>query len=720
LADEAPQTSRLETLDDVVAQVMDRQGVVRLTGLRGAARGVVAAQLVQAHGERPVLALVPTAKAGDAFLDDLRAALGEAAHGGRVRPFPRHDTQPYERFSPQPFLVAQRMDVLYRWLASPKPEDGAAAMREPAPVVVAPWTALALRVPPREAVRARSVHLEVGQTLDRDALIEVLVAAGYQRMPLVEEPGELAVRGHILDLFPPQRERPLRVELLGDEVESIREFDPASQRSQQTLLYAVAPPPRELLLNRSFLIECSEALRELAASQKVAARAVDELVDALLRGHVPPGAEALAPLLQPGLETVFDFLPDDTLIIVDDPEAGRARLLRYAQEMLENFDVAVESGRVVSPPDALALPADDLVRAVRERRPVQLERLEVEDGSSRVQRYTLRTSGHDELRRALVRSRSGHVPLGPLVSRLERWRRERWRTVLSCGSLSQAERLRHLLSEHGIEARSATEPRPAWRWSGTGRVEVRVATLSEGFALPIEKLVVVTEEEIFGPRQKRRRRARWPEGMAVESLGHLRTGDYLVHADHGIGIYRGLVKLELRRVEGEFLRIQYADDARLFVPVHRLNLIQRYAGSDGHAPRIDRLGGQTWERAKRGIEKSLRNMAQELLAVHAARKLAPGFAFSPRDALLEEFEATFPYEETPDQLAAIDDTLADLQRPKAMDRLVCGDVGYGKTEVAVRSAFRAVMDGKQVAVLVPTTILCQQHARGSQTGSSTS
>jgi len=199
----------------------------------------------------------------------LRAALGEPEEGGRVREFPRHDTQPYERFSPQPFLVAQRMDVLYRWLASPKPGNGAAAMREPAPVVVAPWTALALRVPPRETVRARSVHLEVGQTLDRDALVEVLVAAGYQRMPLVEEPGELAVRGHILDLFPPQRERPLRVELLGDEVESIREFDPASQRSQQTLLYAVAPPPRELLLSRSYVIERSEALRELAASQKV-------------------------------------------------------------------------------------------------------------------------------------------------------------------------------------------------------------------------------------------------------------------------------------------------------------------------------------------------------------------------------------------------------------------------------------------------------------------
>jgi transcription-repair coupling factor (superfamily II helicase) len=346
---------------------------------------------------------------------------------------------------------------------------------------------------------------------------------------------------------------------------------------------------------------------------------------------------------------------------------------------------------------------------VRARRPVRLERLAVEDRAARAEHFEVRTRGHDELRRALARARSSDTPLAPLVDAITRWQGLKWRIVLACGTLSHAERLRHLLAEHGIKTRGVTDPRPVWRWSGPGAVEVRTAHLSEGFELPMGKLAVVAEEEIFGPREKRRTRSSWPEGAAVESLAHLGTGDYLVHRDHGIGIYRGLVELEVRGVECEFLRIQYADDARLFVPVHRLNLVQRYAGSDGHTPRIDKLGGQTWEKAKRGIKKSLRSMAQELLSVHAAREMAPGFRFSPRDALLEEFEATFPFEETPDQLGAIEDTLADLQREKAMDRLVCGDVGYGKTEIAVRAAFRAVMDGKQVAVLVPTTILCQQH-----------
>ena len=290
------------------------------------------------------------------------------------------------------------------------------------------------------------------------------------------------------------------------------------------------------------------------------------------------------------------------------------------------------------------------------------------------------------------------------------WRAEHVSVSLCAASLSGAERLRTLLTEYGMPARIAHEPRPVWRWSGPGRLEVRTAALSEGFLLPIEKLAVVTEEEIFGPREKRRRHsAEWHGGSGLDGLEKLSPGDPLVHVAHGIGIYKGLVNLALRGVDSEFLRLEYDGGDRLFVPVHRLNLVQRYGGADGSIPRIDRLGGSTWERAKASARKSIVDMAQELLTLHAARELASGHAFAPRDRHLEEFEATFPFEETPDQLAAIEDVLADLQRPKPSDRLICGDVGYGKTEVAIRAAFRVVMDGKQVAVLVPTTVLCQQH-----------
>ncbi len=696
-------------LAKAAARALARSGPLRLTGLRGAARAAMAAELVRAHGERPLLVLVPGAKRADAFAEDLRAALGEVPERGRVRMFPRHDTQPYERFSPQPFVVAQRMEVLYRWLGSAPHRERAPRAADPAPVVVAPWTALALRVPAREWVRARSVHLEVGQRVDRDALVATLVAAGYARQPLVEERGEIAVRGGIVDLFPPQRSHPLRVELLGDEVESIREFDAASQRSQEQLGSCVAPPPRELLLDRALLIERSAAIRALAAEQGVAPRSVDALLDGLLRGNLPPGAEALAPLLQPGLETVLDFLPQDTLVAVDDLAAGRERLTRYALEAREHFEVARASGRPVAPPGELLLAPEELEDRVRARAPVLFEGLDVADALDEPDRIHLQARPPDELVRELARARTGEAALAPLVDQIAAWRAERWRIVLCAASLSGAERLRTLLADYGVAAQTANDPRPIWRWSRPGRVEVRATRLSEGFAFAADGLAVVTEEEIFGPRQRRRIRAAWPAGAAVETIGQLQPGDHVVHAQHGIGTYRGLVPLELRGVAGEFLRLEYAGGDRLFVPVDRLNLIQSYAGSDGHVPRIDRLGGSTWERAKRGVKASLRSMAVELLAVHAARELAPGFAFSPRDRLFEEFEASFAWEETPDQLAVIEEMLSDMQRPKPMDRLVCGDVGYGKTEVAVRAAFRAAMDGKQVAVLVPTTILCQQH-----------
>ncbi|MCC6640937.1 MAG: transcription-repair coupling factor [Deltaproteobacteria bacterium] len=698
----------IRDLAEVAARVCARSGTVRLTGLRGSARAAVVSELIRAHADRAVVCLVPTSKSGDALLDDLRSMLGEAG-AERLRAFPRHDTPPFDRFSPQPFVLAQRMDVLYRLLVAAGPRESVAA-RKPAPIVVAPWTALATRVPSREVVRARSVELTVGQSVDRDALAETLIAAGYTRMSLVEERGELSVRGGILDVFPPQRSRPVRIELLGDEVESIREFDAASQRSQERLASVVCAPPRELLFDRETVIERSDAIRALGEAERIPPRHVDETIDALLRGSIPPGAEALAPLLQPGLETFLDFLPDDALVVIDDDAAGRERLVRYAAEAFGSHDVARAGGRLACAPDQVLVSPEALAADVAARRPVHLERLDVAEGAGAAERYNVRAYGHDALRRELVKARTSEQALGPLVDRLAEWVAQRWRVTLAAPVLSGAERLRELLATYEVPAHLAIDARPVARWSAPGRIEVRVATVSEGFSLPIERLAVVTEEEIFGPRERHRAaRLSLMESAAIEGLGQLAPGDPLVHAEHGIGIYRGLVPLELGGASGEFLRLEYEGGDRLFVPVHRLNLVQRYVGADGHAPRLDRLGGSTWEKAKRSVRRSIRDMAKELLALHAARELAEGHAYAPRDRHLEEFEAAFPHEETPDQLAAIEDVLADLQRPRPMDRLVCGDVGYGKTEVAVRAAFRVVMEGRQVAVLVPTTILAQQH-----------
>jgi len=691
-------------------QLTLRDGSVRLTGLRGAARALVAAELIRAHGNRPVLILATSAKQCDSLLDDLTSVLGDRKEDTRLRSFPRHDTLPYDRFSPQPFVVAQRMEVLYRWLAvaagraDVDPDSPLAP-----PIVVSDWTALALRVPARDALRTHTRELLVGEEVDRDELVAGLVAAGYSRMPLVEEPGELAVRGGILDLFPPHARQPLRVEFFGDEIDSIREFDAASQRSQAKRVHAVAPPPRELLFDRQRVVERSDDLRLLGEELGTSPAEVASTIDALLRGHAPPGVEALAPYLQPSQEAVLEYLPDDTLIILDDPEAGHERLTQYYAEAESSHAAALDAGRLVAPVDELLCAPDAIDEAVRARRPVALERLDVVDLEDDAERIHVETSDHEAMRRELARTRTHEQALAPLADRLADWVLENWRVVITVSALSAAERLVDLLSQYGIESNIASEPRECWHWSLPGRVEVRVTSLTAGVALPIQQFAVVTEEEIFGKREKRRKRASWKEGQAVEGLSQLEPGDHLVHQDHGIGLYRGLMLVAAGGMENELLCVEYAGGDRLFLPVHRLNLIGRYGAFEGVAPKLDRLGGESWQKAKQRVKKSLRNMAQELLSMHAARELAPGFAYAARDAYFEEFEGAFPFEETPDQAGAIEDVLADMQKPRPMDRLVCGDVGYGKTEVAIRAAFRAAMDGKQVAVLTPTTILCQQH-----------
>ncbi|MCB9723927.1 MAG: transcription-repair coupling factor [Spirochaetaceae bacterium] len=685
----------------------------RLTGLRGAAGRVAAAHLIRAWGERPVLYVTPHSRAADDAIEALRGLLGEREDRSRLRAFPRHDTLPFDRFSPQPFVVAQRMEVLHRLDEHARRGEAKAGTPsevtpEPPPIVVAPRSALSLRVPSRELLRATTERLHVGQPVDRDALVARLVARGYQRMALVEEPGEVAVRGDIVDVFPPQLAAPLRLELWGDEIDSIRSFDPASQRSQEKCQAALLPPPRELVFDRDTIIERSPALRARAEAEGLAPGVVDPLVDSLLRGSVPPGAESLAPLIQPGLECFFDYVGDDVLVLLEEPDEGSARFEQVFAEIESNLEAATGE-RLTVPLEDLLLAPEALVQAIEARAPIRLERVDFVASADEAGRHVVDTRTQEELRRELVASRSHERALAPLVDRVRGWLADRWRVVVACTALSSAERLRHLLGEYGLESQLATDPRPVWHWSLPGRLEVRVTPLHEGFVWPEQGLAVVTDEEIFGLRERRKSRTGWREGQKLEGIASLAPGDFLVHADHGIGIYRGLIELAAGGRQSELLAIEYLGGDKLFLPVDRLSKVQRYGAADGVQPRIDKLGGETWQKTKGRVKSSLRNMAGELLSMHAARELAPGYAFSERDAPLEEFEAAFPYEETPDQMAAIDDVLADMHEGKPMDRLVCGDVGYGKTEVAIRAAFRAALDGKQVVVLTPTTVLCQQH-----------
>ena len=666
----------------------------------------MATELIRAHPNQATLILAPSAKRCDALLEDLQATLGSEIANERLCAFPRHDTLPYDRFSPQPFLITARTHVLYRWLECSSQEGNPSL---PAPIVVADWTALSNRVPSRKTFE-RHVHaLRIGQTLNRESWLKEIHEAGYQRMPLVEEKGEVAVRGGIVDFFPPHSHHPLRVEFFGDEIDSIREFDPASQRSLKKRDQATLIPAREILLGRSQVVESEGSLRELAQTCQADPEETTSLIDSLLRGDLPPGIEALTPILCPNMEDVLDYLPPEALVILDDPSAGMDRLDRYHDEAQASHAAALASRRLICPPDQLLATPDAIESALTQRRSLSLERIDVLDAEDATEPIPILTKNHDELRRALNAARTHEQALAPLADQLADWILNEWRINITVTVLSAAERLRDLLDQYGIEANTVTDQRPSWNWARPGKVEIRVTPMAEGFSLPMQKLAVITEEEIFGQRKKKRSRRGWKDGTALEGLSQLQPGDHLVHREHGIGLYRGLQLVQAGREDNELLCIEYAGEDKLFLPVHRLALVQRYGAFEGIAPKLDRLGGESWERARDRVKKSLRNMAGELLAMHAARELAEGYAFSPRDAYFEEFEGAFPFEETPDQAAAIEDVLADMQNQRPMDRIVCGDVGYGKTEVAIRAALRAALDGKQVAILTPTTILCEQH-----------
>jgi transcription-repair coupling factor (superfamily II helicase) len=662
----------------------------RLAGLKGAARAFFLACCLT-RVPRPTLCVLASTQEAEAFADDLRFFLGpEEDTARRVLLYPAWDVPACEGLSPSNEVLATQIEGLYQLLAAATP------------VLVTSVDALAQKVMPREDFIEATLRITAGQQISLSALVDHLVQWGYRRVPLVEEKGEVSVRGGIVDFFPPLATHPLRVEFFGDTVESIRSFDPSSQRSLASVEEVTVLPMRFFSLAR--LQAARRAVEEAMAESAVSRREMQRIAENMRSGLSFPGVEFLLPYLYPSLESLGDYLPPDTVVWMIEPAVAEAALEDFWQRLHTPTAAVASAERFVTPPERLYLDPQGVWTPLTPRARVHVEGLE-NAGADCVVSSSLHTA-----LKPIPHGKGGEHGLAPLVERIRLWQDEHVRVFLAVSSPLQASHLQNLLLGHGLRLPIVTAAPDVWQDRPLPGPVIVVGPLSHGFALPVDRLVLLSEEDIFGERRHRRRTRPRPVADYLTGLGQLKPGDYVVHVDHGVGIYQGLRHLSVAGTEGDYLHLEYAGGDRLYLPVERINLVQKYTGADGRAPALDRLGSHNWERVKRKTKESILAMARELLEIHAVRQSTERPPFAPLNEAYEEFVARFPFEETAGQQTAIADVLEDMHGTKPMDRLVCGDVGYGKTEVALRAAFLAVESGRQVAVLVPTTVLAQQHA----------
>ncbi|GAB6877701.1 transcription-repair coupling factor [Thermaerobacter litoralis] len=665
-------------------------------GLSGPAAASLLTALAAATG-RTLFVLTADQGAADALAADLRAWVP----ADRVAVFPAVEVLPFEVLAASPELLALRVQALARLRRGPC-------------LVVAPVAAVARRLPHPERWARGLCELEPGQVMDRDALLARLVAAGYRRAEQVDRPGEMAVRGGIVDVYPPAGD-PVRIEFFGDEIDSLRRFDPGTQRSTEALRHVELVPARELVLDDAdwqrglaALAEELETLREQTRHRRggTARQLLERLEQDLARLEAERPidlAEHYLPFFEPEMATLLDYAPGPALAVWVEPRSLEEAVADRERQWQERQADLLARGEILPAQAALYLDEPALWRALATRPVLYLSLL-------------ARTPGQGPEPRQVYGVTARPAPMfhgqwDLFEEEVRTWQRQQYRVLLVAGDGDRASRLHGALREGEVAARQVD----GLTLPGAGEVLVAPASLSEGFEVPALRWVVLTEREVLGRRVARRRSpttgADRAETQALERLVDLKPGDYVVHVHHGIGRFLGLRTMEIQGVHRDYLTLQYAGGDRLYVPTDQIELVQKYVGAEGHQPRLAKLGSGEWNKVKQRVKESVREMAGELLALYAARQSVRGHAFSPDTPWQRQFEDAFPYQETPDQLEAIAAIKADMERPVPMDRLLVGDVGFGKTEVAMRAAFKAVQDGKQVAVLVPTTVLAYQHER---------
>ncbi|MDH3514898.1 MAG: transcription-repair coupling factor, partial [Gammaproteobacteria bacterium] len=630
-------------------------------GLAGSGRGLAIASAAGTH-PGPLLIVTASSFSAQRLEDEIRFY----APGLPLLLFPDWECLPYDVFSPHQDIISQRLETLHRL---PEMSRG---------VVLASVTTLLHRLPPRDYVSAHSFLLQVGDRLDIQRLREQLVRANYHSVSQVMEAGEFAVRGGIVDVFPTGSHQPYRLDLFGDQVEAIREFDVATQRSGKSIDAIRILPAREYPLTEESIQHFRQAFRTRFEGdpQKV------PLYRDISKGISPAGAEYYLPLFFSGLATIFDYLPGNTLCLT---EAGVGEITgKFRRETEERYrEMSHDRERPLLPPAEIFIDPQTFFERLH-----ALPLINILEPDSPVT-----PAGGNEAAIAAVRFGTrppaslpvDHKSGSPYAALFDYLKRYPGRILVVAESAGRRETLKGLLREHVQSPADVS----GWRGflEGEARLALTVADLEKGLLLGDPEIAVITEAQLYGERAAQRRRRgraeREPEAI-IRSLAELKIGDPVVHEDHGVGRYLGLQTLDIGDGPGEFLALEYADGDKLYIPVLALHLISRYTGTDPDKAPLHKLGGEAWEKARRRALEKAHDAAAELLEIYARRAARAGYAFPPPDEHYQSFASAFPFEETPDQERAIHEVLTDMQTAKPMDRLVCGDVGFGKTEVAMR------------------------------------
>ncbi|HOA80007.1 MAG TPA: CarD family transcriptional regulator, partial [Defluviitaleaceae bacterium] len=665
---------------------------VLATGMMDSQKAHLIASL-KIHSSKPVVIVTNDDMKAKEIFEDMQFFIKD-----KIYLYPSKDILFYNADVHSMDIVKQRINVLK------------ALVKDEKPLIVLSVEALLDRLVKMDLFKSFILNFEVGSIVDINQLMHQLLLMGYERSELVESPGQFALRGGIVDVYPSTEQNPYRIEFWDDEVDSIRLIDPISQRSIEKLNSIEIFPMRELVFTEEVIKsgisrideEAKKIIKKyekkgLKEEKETLKKVVSSIIEKLKNQKSFHGIEGYVKYFYEDTVTLADYFDNDTIVFLDEPQRIKEKTYKVISEFEDSMKGRLEKGYILPLQCEAVFKYEDILKSI--------EKFDI------VLMTMLTHSANDFLIKEIIQfpvksSDSFYRQMDILEENLLYWKKKKFMVVILAGPKSKGERLAKELNDRNIFCSyksNLSEP------VSKGEIIISQGSLYRGFEYGMIDFVIISDKEVFGEVKKKRKTKKKTSGSKIENFTDLNPGDYVVHENHGIGIYQGIEKITIDNISKDYLKIRYSDNGNLYVSINQMDMIQKYIGGESRSPKLNKLGGSEWGKAKARVRKAVTDLAKELIELYAKRQNTKGHKYGPDTVWQREFEDMFPYEETEDQLNAIEEVKKDLESDKIMDRLICGDVGYGKTEVAIRAAFKVVQEGKQVAYLVPTTILAQQH-----------